>query len=45
MTDLRCLCIKTFLLEQIKIWLIKDALVTYLNLYAFLIFVIGKKNP
>ena len=31
MTDLRCLCIKTSLVEQLKlkIWLIRDVLVTY----------------
>ena len=31
MTDLRCLCIKTSLVEQVKICLIKDVLVTYLE--------------
>ena len=29
MTDLRCLCVKTSLVEQLKICLIKDVLVTY----------------
>ena len=31
MTDLRCLCVKTSLVEQLKIWLIKDILVTNLE--------------
>ena len=29
MTDLRCLCVKTSLVNQLKIFLIKDVLVTY----------------
>ena len=40
MTDLKCFCVKTSLVGQFKIWLIKDILVTYLNLYAFHIFII-----
>ena len=30
MADLRCLCVKTSLKEQLKICLIKDVLVTYI---------------
>ena len=29
MTDLRCVCVKTSLVNQLKICLIKDVLVTY----------------
>ena len=31
MTDLRCKCVKTSLVDQLKIYLINDVLVTYLG--------------
>ena len=31
MTDLRCLCVKTSLVDQLKIYLLNDVLVTYLE--------------
>ena len=31
MTELRCLCVKTSLIDQLKVYLMNDVLVTYLE--------------